>query len=278
MTATSLQNMLDELLQDRSLREPDQLARRIDALERLERLLVHAGEGRLFHHRCQVLADELEAINRALYRSVRDAIRRGDGADTLRAWTESLRGVEDADGYDALDALVGGVLDFQEPDAVPELEADMVFYQPTPARHIFDFIARAQISERDVVMDLGAGLGHVTLLTAICTGARCIGVELQPAYVESARACASALRVRHACFVAQDVRQADLSAGTVFYLYTPFTGAMLRSVLDLLRQQAMDRAIRVCTLGPCTAAVAKESWLEAMDIVDAARPVVFRVV
>jgi hypothetical protein len=56
---------------------------------------------------------------------------------------------------------------------------------------------------------------------------------------------------------------ADLSAGTVFYLYTPFTGSILSSVLSRLRREAAARPIRICTYGPCTSAVAGESWLEA---------------
>jgi len=275
MTTTPLQNLLDDLQQDQALREPDQLARRLAALEQLEQLLFHHHGPPAWRGRAAAFAAELEAINQQLYRRVRDAVRRGNGADTLSAWAASLRKTGDGEGYDALDALVGGMLDLQEPGAVVQLEAEMVFYQPTPARHIFDFIAGAQIGEHDVVMDLGAGLGQVVLLTAICTRAPCIGVELQPAYVASARACAQALNLRNACFIARDVRQADLSAGTVFYLYTPFTGSILRAVLALLRQEAQRRAIRLCTFGPCTATVANEPWLRVLQAGDGGRPALF---
>jgi hypothetical protein len=63
--------------------------------------------------------------------------------------------------------------------------------------------------------------------------------------------------------VAQDARVTDLSSGTVFYLYTPFAGSILRQVLDRLRSVAAARPIRVCTFGPCTSVVADERWLEA---------------
>nr|WP_283254741.1 class I SAM-dependent methyltransferase [Luteimonas galliterrae] len=136
-------------------------------------------------------------------------------------------------------------------------------------------IRRAALAERDVLIDLGAGLGHVALLAAICTGARCIGIEREAAYVDCARRCANALNLDNATFVPQDVRSADLSAGTVFYLYTPFVGAMLDEVLSLLKRQAASREIRVCTLGPCTAIVAREPWLEATDVPKADRPALF---
>jgi SAM-dependent methyltransferase len=168
------------------------------------------------------------------------------------------------------------VLDFKEPGDVPEPGEEMVFYQPTPAREIFDFIELASMSQRDVVMDLGSGLGHVTLLAAICTGARSIGIELQPAYVAIARQCAAELQVRHVQFIEQDVRHADLSEGTVFYLYTPFTGGILRKVLDMLKRESEVRSIRLCTLGPCTATVVNEPWLKADGASASGQTVLFR--
>lgn len=273
-----LQTLLDDLLQDRSLRDPDQLHRRIDALEQLESWLFNRGDTLTpsLRQRGEALTAELEAINDRLYQTIRDAIRRGNGASILRTWAASLHGDTDQERYGPLDTLIAGVLDLREPGDVAEPDADMVFYQPTPAREIFDFIERASITSQDVVMDLGSGLGHVTLLTAICTGARCIGIELQPAYVASARQCAGELQVRHAGFIEQDVRQADLSEGTVFYLYTPFTGGILREVLDMLKRESEGRAIRLCTLGPCTAIVANESWLKADGACDARRTTLYR--
>jgi tRNA A58 N-methylase Trm61 len=152
----------------------------------------------------------------------------------------------------------------------------MVAYQPTPARRLFDWIGRGTLTERDVVMDLGSGLGHVTLLTAICTRAQCVGIEVNEGYVDCARRSAEALNLSNAAFIRQDVRVADLSLGTVFYLYTPFVGGMLRAVLDLLRREAERREIRVCTYGPCTPVVAEERWLEAAGGFDADRIVEFR--
>lgn len=259
----SLRDRIDALTHERSLREPLQLGRRIDALEQLERWLLHdqLRDDAALRQRVEALMVEWEMLNRRLYRSIRHAIQRGHGADVLREWAMRLRRSDDGNGYDALDELIGGVLELGEPDDAGELEAEMVFYQPTPARHILDFIQRVPLGEQDVVVDLGAGLGHVTLLTAICTRARCVGIELQAGHVAMAGRCAAGLGLHNAQFIAEDVRYAHLSDGTVFYLYTPFTGSMLRMVLDRLRREAERRAIRVCTLGPCTAVVANEPWL-----------------
>jgi hypothetical protein len=152
----------------------------------------------------------------------------------------------------------------------------MVSYQPTPARHIFDLLNRAQLTERDLLVDLGSGLGHVPLLTSICAGTRSIGIEIEAAYVNCARQSAHELNLDNLTFIHQDAREADLSRGTIFYLYTPFLGAVLRGVLDLLRKEANHREIRICTFGPCTPFVREEQWLKPVQTVDSGQVALFR--
>lgn len=72
------------------------------------------------------------------------------------------------------------------------------------------------------------------------------------------------------------MREADLSAGTVFFLYTPFTGAILRTVLDRLRHEARRRPIRICSYGPCTPLIAQELWLETNSELTTDHIVLFR--
>jgi hypothetical protein len=270
MAEMSLERVLRELEQDRSLFVPDQLRRRVEALDRLETAIIHApdlsdGQTAALRRRAEAVTADLEAVSRALYQSLHQDIRQGRGAHALSAWSGELIGQDvGGEGYDHLDALVSGILQLDEPDADGIAPAsEMVFYQPTPARHIFDFIRRAAMDERDVLIDMGSGLGHVSLLSAVCTPARCLGVELEEAYIASARKSADALNIRNVTFIRADARSADLSLGTVFYLFTPFTGSVLRHVLDRLKREAATREIRLCTLGPCTTTVGAESWLEA---------------
>lgn len=281
-----IERLIEELESDDALDGPERLRQRIEALDRLESWLVPGEGARLagpeLYERAKAICGRFEAVNARLYEAIRDDIRRGAGrnvfAQHLAGPGFELVSDEDAggEGYDSLDELVGGVLQLQEPRAeAVRLEHEMVAYQPTPARHILDLIGRTGLTERDVLVDLGSGLGHVPLVTAICMEARCIGIELEGAYVECARRCAEALELRNVTFVKQDVRTADLSEGTVFYLYTPFTGGILRTVLDRLRREAARRAIRVCTFGPCAATVAEEGWLEAKGAVGTRRISVF---
>jgi hypothetical protein len=257
----ALQSLIGELERDLSLDEPDRLRERIEALDRLEAYLLD-GVGEGVYSRARAIYAKLERANFEAYQSIRRAIQLGAGPDKLRQWMPSSANGE---GYDYLDELVSGILHFDGPDPGDvRLPAEMVSYQPTPARHIFDLIGRTALTARDVLIDLGSGLGHVPLLVSICTEASSIGIELEAAYVDCARTSAQALNLKNVTFIEQDARLADLSAGTVFYLYTPFTGSILREVLDSLRRESSGREIRVCALGPCVHTIAQERWLKVL--------------
>jgi hypothetical protein len=73
----------------------------------------------------------------------------------------------------------------------------------------------------------------------------------------------------------QDEHDADLSSGTVFYLYSPFKGAILADVLSALRRESLCRPIKICSLGPCTHGVSNETWLKANALSDTGRITVF---
>src|ERR1700722_6350164 len=205
----ALQSLIEELERDRSLDETDRLRERIEALDRLDAYLmdedlpapsVHSAEAELYRGAIALCA-RLEAANFTLYQSIRGGIQQGAGRDSLLRWMPKRsdghgEAVELASGpgYDYLDELVSGVLQFEKPaTASVQLAPEMVFYQPTPARHIFDLIERTALTDREVLIDLGCGIGHVPLLASICTGARCIGIELEPAYVDCARESARTL-------------------------------------------------------------------------------------
>ncbi|RSL15732.1 histone methylation protein DOT1 [Edaphobacter aggregans] len=290
-----LQNLIGELEQDCSLNEPDRLRQRIDALDRLDAYLDGQLDGPLpaiitqsiapeIYPRAKALYVRLEQANSELYQTIRLEIQRSAERYELLQRLASQSNQSDnttsptvGEGYDYLDELVSGVLQFEEPSTdIAQLPAEMVFYQPTPARHIFDLIHRVALTERDVLIDLGSGMGHVPLLAAICTSARSIGIELEAAYVDCARQSAQALNLNNVAFIQQDARTADLSTGTVFYLYTPFIGMILRTVLDSLRREAATRPIRICTFGPCTAIIAEEPWLEAVGPLETHRLAIFR--
>ncbi|MGA8727447.1 MAG: class I SAM-dependent methyltransferase [Terracidiphilus sp.] len=223
--------------------------------------------------RARAIRNRLEAANDAIYEAIRSeiqliGIQREQGArpGMLLRWIEICRDRKETPprglSYDDLDELISGVLQLREPDNAPVHRGpEEVFYQPTPVRHILHLIEASGLNEADCLVDLGSGLGHVTVLASILAGARSIGIEAEATYVGSAQECANSLGLKRIAFVQQDARDADLSAGTVFYLYTPFTGTLLRTVLDKLRRESERRDIRVCTFGPCSLVAAREPWL-----------------
>ena len=269
---------LDAVERDAALREPGALAERSRVLDRLDRALVLGDAS--WHARIAALTGALQAADERLFAAIRQAIRCGEGAAAIRAVrgdaSASPPGAASSDSYDHLDTLLGGILPLAPAVEPGPLREDMVFYQPTPARHLFDALDRLALGARDVLVDLGAGLGHVPLLAAICSPARCVGIEWEGAYVAAARACAGELGLERVVFAQGDVCAAPLYDGTVFYLYTPVRGAMLRILLDRLHAESRRRPVRLCTLGPCTPEVAAEPWLRADGPCGPARPAIFR--
>jgi Histone methylation protein DOT1 len=283
----TLQSMVAELEQDDHLDKPDHLRQRLDALDRLDEYLMDeptpdtdTGSGvrsSELYRRARSIHARLEAANIELYQGIRREIQQGLPPASLLRWASDMLTPPQDQGYDYLDELISGVLQFEDPgEGFVQLTDEMVFYQPTPARHIFDLLRRTALTEQDVLIDLGSGLGHVPLLVAICTKARSVGIELDATYVDCARKSAKALNLNNVVFHQQDARAADLSDGTVFHLYTPFTGIILRTVLDSLKQVAASHRIRVSTLGPCTSIIAKEPWLDAIGTTEPNRISIFR--
>jgi SAM-dependent methyltransferase len=117
---------------------------------------------------------------------------------------------------------------------------DLVPFHESSDEAIAESLREACVGPGDVFVDLGAGLGKV-VAAAKKTGAVARGIEIQPELAARARA----LGIDVVC---ADARDADLDDGTVFYLYVPFTGAVLEAVMKRLHAVAKKHPIRICTL------------------------------
>ena len=279
-TVTGLYRLIAELEADASLIAPGEILRRMEALDRLDTCFADTDSAPITEIQARALALRLrlESANSAVYETIREKVRNGLWTEELPRWFKSPERLPSPGlRYDHLDELMSGVLQLREPAHPPAHPgAGMVFYQPTPARHILHLLAATNLSGADVLVDLGSGLGHVPLLASMLTGARTIGIELEPEYVASARECAESLGLSPVSFLEQDARDADFSVGTVFYMYTPFTGAVLTTVLSKLEQESAHRGFQVCTFGPCTPLVARERWLTPATAPDPDRITCFR--
>ena len=138
------------------------------------------------------------------------------------------------------DALIEREIGLGEaPSTSPGVE--MIGYHPSGIAPIVRALCETPVNADDLVIDMGAGLGKVVRVAE--TLARTRGVERQPVLAERARAiCQSEI-------VTGDVRDVDLSDGTVFFLYLPFTGRVMVDVLEKLRVVARHHPIVVCALG-----------------------------
>ncbi|MEO6799531.1 MAG: hypothetical protein ABI178_06315 [Rhodanobacter sp.] len=275
-----LHTLVEVLEHDVGLRQPQYLHQRLDALDRLE-LLASIGSAAVppeLRQRVARLQADFDALNAALYAQLREDIRRGIVPPLLtRCMAEAAHEEVTGDSYDWRDELLDGVLQLSPPaSTTAALPPEMVAYQPTPARHILALLARTQLTADDVLVDFGSGLGHVPLLTSICTGAKAIGIECEPAHVAIARAGARALQLSNVQFHCQDARAADLASATLFYLYTPFVGTVLHDMLEILRRHSAGRSIRIAAHGPCVAALAAQDWLLAEGTPAADRITLFR--
>jgi hypothetical protein len=285
-----LEALLDALETDPFLFEPEQVRERLLALDTLDAAFGGSeiedfprGEIPPAIEQAMALQERLEGANEELFRSLRAEIVRLGSSPILRPWFERVTSRDNSGrplpglGFDLADELLSGILDLREPgEAHRQQLPEVIAYQPTPARHIVDLIAAGALSDDDTLIDLGSGLGHVPLLVALLTGIRTVGVEMEPAFVATAQECADRLQLRRVSFIAEDARSSDLSAGTVFYLYTPFTGSILNDVLSSLRSEAVRRPIRLFSLGPVTHLLRNESWLDASTAPDTERITIFR--
>lgn len=239
----------------------------------IEELLKSPGKGdqlMALKRRAEKARITLEEFDRTLFAILREKIR--EGAYTGQNFIQlagkygdlTFGNVQkhDEPGYDTLDIFVNGLLSFDAmPKQTKELEPGMVFYQKTPARIVFEMVEKLNFTKQDVFFDIGSGLGQAVMLVNLLTGVTVAGVEFEPAFCAYAQCCAASLNLSNVSFFNVDARGADYSKGTVFFMYTPFSGNMLDDVLDKLKKESMTRKITIVTYGPCAEQVALQNWL-----------------
>lgn len=156
------------------------------------------------------------------------------------------------------DAFVDRELGLDEiPSDGPALPAGCVPYLPCPV----DVLLRAAdfVDAGDTFVDVGCGVGRALAVVCLLSGARCIGIEVQPQLAQAARDLAARVDASRIAVVEGDVAdfaQLDVS-GDVFFLYCPFSGARLDALLANLASLA--RPIRICAVD---LPLPKLAWLE----------------
>jgi len=285
MAVANLQSTIETIETNSSLYEEKNFDKRMEAIDFIEFEVIDQIEGLLgktaqpdqlilLKHRVEKVKSELEEIDSKLFQRLQASIRIGEytGAafkDLIGKYVDlNVDHTADQDeiGYDNLDVFINGLFQFQTmPEQTKDLEPEMVYFQKTPARFVFELVERSHFLKEDVFFDLGSGLGQVAILVNLLAGIAVKGVEFEPAFCDYARDSAAELNLSNVTFLNVDARKADYSEGTIFFMFTPFKGEILQEVLAILRKESLLRKIKIITYGPCTAQVALQSWLDVAN-------------
>jgi hypothetical protein len=246
---------------------------RADAIDQLEFLIIdlfqqphHSDDLLQIIHQAEKIKTDLEAINDDLFKQIRINIKEEKLKDLVNRYINlDLTNNQETVGYDNLDVFINGLFPPHIPEPTKNLEPEMVFYQKTPARVVFELTEKIKFTPDDVFIDIGSGLGQVPVLVNLLTGIAARGIEYEPTFVTYANACVAELNLPNVSFINTDARQADYSIGTIFFMFTPFKGDILQQVLSLLQKEAQHRKITLLTYGPCTVQVALQSWLRCEE-------------
>jgi SAM-dependent methyltransferase len=93
-------------------------------------------------------------------------------------------------------------------------------YVPTPQDVVDRMLELAQVTEKDVVYDLGSGDGRIPITAAQRFGARGVGVDINPQRIEESHANAQKAGVERLVeFRLQDALTVDVTPATVVTLY-----------------------------------------------------------
>jgi SAM-dependent methyltransferase len=147
------------------------------------------------------------------------------------------------------DRWVEGLLGIAAPiERAMIAERELIGYQPSGVGAVLALIRDVPIGARDVFVDIGSGLGKVTMLVHLLTGASAMGLERDAALIARARQCAKALELNGVSYVHGDARDA-VPEGSVYFMYAPVTGRALERVMARLETTTQARKVAICTLG-----------------------------
>ncbi len=281
LVITEIQSDIEAIEENSAFYEEINFNSRTDAIDLLEFHVIDRIEGLLqdtafaeslhaLKQRAEKTKYDLERIDINLFKRLQEEIAAGiykkdSFLEMIGLYIDSSSvNIDQPDkiGYNNFDIFINGLLCGNATvAATTELEPEMVFYQKTPARIVFQMAAAAQFNQDDMFVDLGSGLGQVAILVNLISSIAARGIEYEPTYCAFAQACASQLNLNNVEFINDDARNADYSNGTVFFMYTPFEGSILQEVLAILKKESAQRAIRIFTYGPCSLQIAQQDWL-----------------
>ncbi|MBT3336522.1 MAG: class I SAM-dependent methyltransferase [Anaerolineae bacterium] len=274
MNITNYQREFNELQENPALFDPRDFRVRKEALDFADIITKFRPENNMalidLQMHAQELGHELRALNASIGQDFLERFRdEKPSPQKFREWLQPYTDYAQKAwgnphyGYESLDFLLSEVL-LPEPHPWPDRETEygMVRYEPTPASVILELTERITLSDDDIFYDLGSGLGKVTTLVHLLSGARCVGVEYQSDFCAYAKEQAHSLNLKGINYLNADARHANYQDATVFFLFNPFGGAIFNTVLEHLRLEAQQRTLRICSYGSSSQPLSELPWLE----------------
>lgn len=145
-------------------------------------------------------------------------------------------------------------------------------YQGTPYELIRRFLKELNLTDQDVLYDLGCGYGRIPLYGAMTTYGKYRGIEIVPERVKEANAAKDKFKLDNVDFRQGNVLEQDYADGSVFFLFNPFTDETLKKVGEQLEQLAKAKKIRVVSIGASTSYFNSQNWLRPVESGSKERP------
>lgn len=119
--------------------------------------------------------------------------------------------------------------------------ADLAPWVPTPMVVVEEMLRLANVTEKDVVYDIGCGDGRIVITAGKKYGARGVGIDIDPSMIEESRSRAKEEGVEHlVSFLCMDALKADFSEATVVTLYLlPESNELLRPKFEAELQEGV---------------------------------------
>ncbi|MBF6137036.1 class I SAM-dependent methyltransferase [Nocardia otitidiscaviarum] len=160
-------------------------------------------------------------------------------------------------------------------DGLPATLADRAdVHGPEPSRLVYltPVTKAMKLTADDVLYDIGSGIGKSSLFFGACTpAARVVGIEIEPAYARFADSRARDLGLSHVEFLNRDALEVDLSDGTAFYFYNPFSSTPDRDSVGMLADRLADlgsrQQIQIAVKGENMQTLLQDSGVFAVETV-----------
>ncbi|MCR4688352.1 MAG: class I SAM-dependent methyltransferase [Saccharofermentans sp.] len=153
-----------------------------------------------------------------------------------------------------------------------DLDAHNFGYDPTPYYCLTRLAESGHVTGEDVFVDFGCGMGRACFAINYLTGAKAIGIDFNSRFLNIARSNLEGYRNKDIDFVLSDATEYEITKGSVFYFYNPFSCDIQLKVLDNIKayRASINTKIKLVFLQPIRHVedALKEEDLTLIDKID----------